>query len=111
MPPLSGNEICIQHFVKVHPLWEPRYVLPCVSNLTEETSCVYVCLHFPSVHLYRQYVKIESRIFLLIAQRLSHSLMLRRPRSYSSSTYLPTHLSVYLSMALQPFLGPSFSVF
>jgi hypothetical protein len=25
---------------KVHLLYEPRYVIPCVGNLTEEKSCV-----------------------------------------------------------------------
>jgi hypothetical protein len=44
---------------KVHPLYEPKYVVPCVGNLAERKSHV-LCLNFAPAHEYRKYV--ESRI-------------------------------------------------
>jgi hypothetical protein len=45
---------------KVRPLYEPEYVIPCVTNLTEEKAYLNVYLNFPPVDEYPKYV--ENRI-------------------------------------------------
>jgi hypothetical protein len=39
--------------IKVHLLYEPRYVILCAGNLTDEISRV--CLNFPSKNEYQKY--------------------------------------------------------
>jgi hypothetical protein len=51
----------------LHPLYEPRYVIACVGNLTEEKS--FVCLNFPPAYEHRKCVKIECSNFVTMTQR------------------------------------------